>query len=132
MDVARRVLLAATARADALAAGDADRLRQLLHPEFIWTSHRGERFNRDDYVHSNIGGRNRWSGQTLQDPAVTVVGDVAVLRCTVVDTVDTGSGSTGDDELAHVIHIDEGTPWATFGKGPRCHTLSYRGPTRED
>jgi hypothetical protein len=93
MDVARRVLLAATARADALAAGDADRLRQLLHPEFIWTSHRGERFNRDDYVHSNIGGRNRWSGQTLQDPAVTVVGDVAVLRCTVVDTVDTGSGS---------------------------------------
>src|SRR5260370_38715291 len=92
MDVARRVLLAAKARADALAAGDADRLRQLLHPEFIWTSHRGERFNRDDYVHSNTDGRNRWSGQTLQDPAGTVVRGVAVRRCTVVDSVEAGNG----------------------------------------
>ena len=93
MDVAQQVLMAATARADALAAGDADRLRELLHRDFHWTSHRGEDFDRDAYVHSNTSGSNRWRSQTLHDPEVTVVGEVAVLRCTVVDCVDTGHGS---------------------------------------
>jgi hypothetical protein len=41
-------------------------------------------------VCSNTTGPNRWRKQTIHDPEVTVVGDVAVLRCTVADFVDTG------------------------------------------
>jgi hypothetical protein len=56
---------AALDRADALAHGDRERLRDLLHPDFRWTSHTGEQFDRDSYLRSNTDGTNRWSGQEL-------------------------------------------------------------------
>ncbi|TCC22430.1 hypothetical protein [Kribbella sindirgiensis] len=40
-------------------------------------------------------------------------------------------GSTPDDQLAHIIHVDEGTPRATFREATRRHTLTHRRPTRE-
>ncbi len=95
MDDRLDVLAAATARAEALVAGKADRLAQLLHPEFHWTSHRGERFDRDEYLRSNTGAAHRWKSQSLLDPEMTVLDGVAVLRCTVVDvvaSVDPGGG----------------------------------------
>jgi hypothetical protein len=49
-----------------IVAGDADRLRALLHPRFHWTSHTGERFNRDQYVEANTSGSNQWHSQTLR------------------------------------------------------------------
>lgn len=90
MDAEREVLAAAEARAAALAAGDAGALTGLLHPEFTWTSHRGERFDRDGYVRSNAG--HTWKGQEMGDVAVVVAGDAAVLTCTVTDEVDVGQG----------------------------------------
>jgi hypothetical protein len=64
----------------------------LLHPGFGWVSHRGEVFDRDGYVAANTApGRLRWRAQRLEDPQVRVVGDAAVLRCTVTDVV-TGAG----------------------------------------
>jgi hypothetical protein len=88
-DVIRR----AHERADALATGDRAQLSELLHPEFRWTSHAGERFDRAAYVRSNIGGRSQWFGQELSDVEVVVHEDTAVLRCAAVDTVDGGSGT---------------------------------------
>ena len=82
------VRAAASARADALARGDTDALRALLHPGFAWTSHRGETFDRETYVRRNTGGEVRWSGQTLEDVEVVVVGATAVLRCTAVDRIE--------------------------------------------
>jgi hypothetical protein len=83
------VLTAAVARADALARGDADALRDRMHPLFAWTSHRGDTFDREAYVRRNTGGDVLWHGQTLEDVRVVVVGDTAVLRCTAVDRVET-------------------------------------------
>ena len=40
------VLAAAEARAVALAAGDADALRELHHQDLRWTTHRGEVLDR--------------------------------------------------------------------------------------
>jgi hypothetical protein len=91
-DVVAQVLAAAEARADALAAADAARLGQLLHPEFHWVSHRGEHFDRDGYLHANTEGPTQWRSQVLVDPQVTVVDEVAVLRCTVLDSVSTDDG----------------------------------------
>ena len=92
MDPTAEVIRAAEERADALASGDAERLRELLHAEFRWVSHAGERFDRDSYVDSNTRGDLSWSEQKLIDVAVVAHARTAVLRCTVVDTVDRGHG----------------------------------------
>lgn len=86
------VLAAARDRGQALGRGDEQALRALLHPQFLWTSHRGETFSRESYLRSNVGGRNTWFGQELVDTVVVVEGDLAVLRCVVVDDVDIGAG----------------------------------------
>ncbi len=86
------VLAAAYARAKALGQGDEPALRRLLHAGFSWTSYTGELFDREAYLEANIRSRNQWHGQRLEDPHVVVVGDAAVLRCTVTDDVDTGAG----------------------------------------
>jgi hypothetical protein len=64
-----------------------------MHPQFRWTSHTGQQFDRESYVRANTGAGRRWSAQTLVDPEVIVVSDVAVLRCTAVDEVDSGWGT---------------------------------------
>ena len=79
-------------RAAALADGDADALMGLLHPEFHWTSHTGEHFDRARYVQANTGGAAVWHGQQLDDVEVRVVGATAVLWCTVTDDVTTSGG----------------------------------------
>ena len=86
MNQADEVLRAAEIRAAALADGEPDRLRRLLHPEFQWTSHRGDRFDRESYVLANTR-ELRWLKQRLEDPEVTVVGDTAILLCTMIDRV---------------------------------------------
>jgi hypothetical protein len=50
-----QVLAAARARADMLSAGDTAGLRALLHPAFGWISHRGEIFDREQYLAANTG-----------------------------------------------------------------------------
>ncbi|HSK34501.1 MAG TPA: nuclear transport factor 2 family protein [Propionicimonas sp.] len=93
MNIQQQVLAAARQRAAALAEHDQDRLRELLHPDLRWTSHTGERFDRDAYLRSNTGGSNRWSSQQLVDAEVVVHDETAVLRCLAVDTVDRGGGA---------------------------------------
>ena len=87
-----QVVAAALARADALASGDGEQLRSLLHPDFHWTSHLGEQFDRELYVASNTALSLTWNNQSLAGIAVIVVGDTAVLRCVVTDRVDHGRG----------------------------------------
>lgn len=87
------MLAAAYARAAALAAGDAATLRGLLHQRFGWVSHRGDIFDRDHYVAANTApGGVQWRAQRLEQPQVSVIGDAAVLRCTVTDVVTAADG----------------------------------------
>ena len=83
---ADEVLMVAELRASALVAGEPDRIRRLLHPEFRWTSHNGERLDREGFVRVNTR-ELRWVKQRLEDPEVTVVDDTALLLCTTHDTV---------------------------------------------
>lgn len=91
VNLGEAVLAAAQRRARALAAGDTDALVGLLHPDFGWTSHTGEYFDRDGYLPANLGGPTRWHSQILEDVTVTAVGDAAVLRCVVTDDVTEGA-----------------------------------------
>lgn len=52
----------------------------------------GESFDRASYLRSNAPGRTTWRGQDLGDPEVLVVGDAAVLRTVVTDTIDRVDG----------------------------------------
>ncbi|MBB6550779.1 nuclear transport factor 2 family protein [Nonomuraea rubra] len=88
----QEVIAAARERAAALAARDPERLRRSLHPGFHWTSHTGERFDRDGYVTANTAAAIAWQGQTLTEVEVVVCGQAAVLRCVVADDVITGEG----------------------------------------
>jgi Domain of unknown function (DUF4440) len=88
------VLARAEQRAAALAGADESALRALLHPDFRWTSHLGESFDREGYISANTSGHTVWRAQTLLDPEVVVTGDAAVLRCTVVDVVGAEAADT--------------------------------------
>jgi len=81
------VLAAARRRAEALSSGDPDELRRWLHEDFVWTSHRGEVFDRAAYLEANTR-RLRWVSQELVDPRVTVVGDTAIVVAAVHDVVE--------------------------------------------
>ncbi|MDF9277769.1 nuclear transport factor 2 family protein [Arthrobacter sp. EH-1B-1] len=86
------ILEAARKRADALSRHDSALLRGLLHPQFSWTSHKGDQFDRETYLQSNIDGQNTWHSQMLEDPKITMCGSAAVLTCIVRDDVTTAAG----------------------------------------
>lgn len=121
MSAADQVREAASARAAALAAGDAARLTDLLHVDFQWTSHTGEDFDRAAYVESNAGGRTVWHKQDLGDPTIAVVGDAAVLRTVVVDTIATTSGSETFRMPMTQVWVRSGPGWTCLAghAGPR-------------
>lgn len=115
------VLAAARLRATALAAGDADGLRALMHEECRWTSYAGLVLDRDDYVRRNtttVG----WAAQSLEEPVVRVIGDCAVLTGTVVDVV---AGEDGVPEefrlLITMTWVRDGGLWRLLAghAGPR-------------
>jgi hypothetical protein len=92
VETSQEVLEAARLRAAVLATGDAEKLRETLHPLFRWFSHTGERFDRESYVRSNTGGTTRWDRQELSEVKVVAHPHTAVLHCQVVDAVDHGTG----------------------------------------
>jgi hypothetical protein len=122
MNQADEVLLTAEARATALVVGEPDRLRRLLHPEFRWTSHRGEHLDREAYVLANTRAL-RWVKQRLEDPEVTVVGDTAILLCTADDTV------LRDGEELH-LRMPVTQVWVRQHKGWVC-LAGHAGPLLE-
>jgi RimJ/RimL family protein N-acetyltransferase len=81
------VLAAVRDRADALVAGDAERLTAVLHERFVWTSQRGVVFNRASHLAATIGDLT-WLAQDLTAVRVIVVGDLAVVTAMVHDVVD--------------------------------------------
>ncbi|GAA3705844.1 hypothetical protein GCM10022204_24260 [Microlunatus aurantiacus] len=120
MSAEDEVMAAATRRAEALERGDRDALESLLHPQFRWTSHRGETFERESYVDANTSGRTAWHSQRLGDADIQVVGDVAILCCTVTDDVTTGAGRA-------TFRMPMTTLWIRDAGGWRC-LAGHAGP----
>lgn len=120
MNADAEVLLAATMRADALGRGDRNRLEALLHPEFVWTSHTGETFDRTRYLDANTGGGTVWHGQQLEEVEIRVINEVAVLRCTATDDVTTATGRGS-------FTMPMTTTWIRDQHGWRC-LAGHAGP----
>ncbi len=121
MTDAAHVEAAAKARAEALARRDSRALRSLLHPQFVWTSHRGETFDVESYVAANTGAGSRWLGQALHDVRVAVVGSTAVLVGLVVDEVESADGPEIYRMLVTQTWVHEGDRWLCLAghAGPR-------------
>jgi hypothetical protein len=122
VNLADDVLTVAELRAGALVAGEPDRLRRLLHPEFRWTSHRGERLDREGYVRANTRDV-RWVKQRLEDPEVTVVGDTAIVLCTAHDTL-------VRDGVEQTFRMPVTMVWVRAHKGWVC-LAGHAGPPLE-
>jgi hypothetical protein len=117
-----KVLTAAEARATALAAGDVTALRELLHPAFGWVSHRGDMFDREQYIAANTGPSGiRWRAQRLTDVDVVVVEETAVLRAVVTDIVISVAGEQRLRMPMTQTWVRDGGPWRCLAghAGPR-------------
>ena len=121
MDPVQQVTAAATARAAALARHDVPALRKLLHPQFVWTSHRGDVFDRETYLAANSGEGLIWLGQALDEIRVEVAGSTAVLCCVVTDEVDRGGGREVHRMRVTQTWVRDGDLWQCLAghAGPR-------------
>lgn len=115
------VITAARERGAALVRGDAVALDHILHPDFGWISHQGQHFDRTSYIEANRQPGKRWYDQELRDPHVSVVDRTAVLRCTVRDTVDVGSGRPETFEMPMT------QTWVKIGVEWKC-LAGHAGP----
>ena len=104
---------AARRRAAALAAGDEAALRQLMHPDLVWTTFRGDVLGYEDYIAGNVRGGLRWRSQRLDGVTVTVAGDTAVLTAEVTDEV----SRDGRDQA---FHLRLTQTWVRTPQGWRC------------
>jgi len=117
-----KVLTAAEARATALAAGDVTALRELLHPAFGWVSHRGDIFDREQYIAANTGpSGTRWREQRLTHVDIEVVEQTAILRAVVTDTVITAAGEQRLQMPMTQAWVRDGGSWRCLAghAGPR-------------
>lgn len=114
------VLRAAQRRAAALVAGDAESLRELMHPLLQWTTFRGEVLTRDDYIAGNTSGALRWRSQQLDDVRVVVVEDSAVLTALVTDDV-----SRDGNDLTFTLRLTQ--TWVRGSDGWQCLS-GHAGP----
>jgi hypothetical protein len=113
------VLSAVHARAQALAAGDPEQLTRSLHERFVWTSHRGDVFNRSSYVTANTRDLV-WRSQVVDNPRVTVVGETAVVVGIVRDEVER-AGERAD----FAMRVTQ--TWVREGRQWRC-LAGHAGP----
>jgi ketosteroid isomerase-like protein len=123
MDATQEVIKAAEDRASALASGDAERLRGLLHEQFRWTTHVGQTFDRSEYIRRNTEGHTVWRSQALSNAHVVVVGDTAVLHAEVTDVV-----LSGEDEPT-TFRMPMTQVWVRLEGGWRC-LGGHAGPRR--
>ena len=122
MCVEEQIRSAAEDRASALAAGDVERLSELLHEDFRWTTHLGETYNRMEYVRRNTGGHTVWRSQDLSDVEVVVVGDTAVLHAEVTDVVMSQDGEPETFRMPMTqVWVRQGGDWTCLAghAGPR-------------
>ena len=118
---ANEVLVAAEARAAALAEGDAEQLSRILHEDFRWTAHQGATYNRQEYVHRNTEGQTVWRSQDLGNAEVVVVGDTAVLYAEVTDVVVRDAGPETYRMPMTQVWVRQGGDWKCLAghAGPR-------------
>ncbi|WP_028063201.1 nuclear transport factor 2 family protein [Solirubrobacter soli] len=114
-DGPRAAVLAATrARSAALVARDPDALRALHHPEFRFTTPRGDVRDRDAYVAGNTAGALVWRAQHLVEHEIVVSGDTAVLVGVVHDEFERAGEPGAHDMRITMVWVRRDDTWVAL------------------
>ena len=108
------VLAATRARSAALVARDADALRALHHPEFRFTTPRGDVRDRDAYIAGNTEGELVWRDQYLVEYDVVVAGDTAVLTGVVHDAFERAGQPGAHDMRITLVWVRHDGEWVVL------------------
>jgi uncharacterized protein DUF4440 len=99
----RAVLAASERRSAALVARDAGALRALHHPDFRFTTPRGDVKDLDAYIAGNTAGELVWRAQHLVSHEIVIAGGVAVLTGVMHDEFER-AGQAGMHDM-HVTFV---------------------------
>jgi len=108
------VLAATHARSAALVARDPAALRALHHPDFRFTTPRGDVRDRDAYIAGNTGGELVWRAQYLVSHEVVVAGDTAVLLGVVHDEFERAGVAGAHDMRLTLVWVREQGEWVAL------------------
>ena len=108
------ILAATRRRSAALVARDADALRALHHPDFRFTTPRGDVRDRDAYVAGNTAGELVWRAQHLVEHEIVLDGETAVLIGVVHDEFErTGEPGAHDMRLT-LVWVKHDDDWVVL------------------
>ena len=98
------------ARMDALVRGDADRMREILAPDFTYTNASGITCDREGYIAAYVTSAElTWLAQEPSELQVRIYGDAAVVTLDVHDRAEwSGELVEGDYRSLFVYVRDEG------------------------
>ena len=107
-----------SARSEALVAGDADRMREVLAGDFTYTNASGVSCGRDDYVASYVASPDiAWISQEATDQQIRMYGDSAVVTLDVHDRATwQGEPFEGDFRSMFVYVRRDGRWWCVAGQ----------------
>jgi ketosteroid isomerase-like protein len=108
------VLAATRARSAALVARDPDALRALHHPEFRFTTPRGDVRDRDAYIAGNTAGELVWRAQHLVEHEIVVHGDTAVLVGIVHDEFERAGEPGAHDMRLTLVWVRRDHAWVAL------------------
>ena len=99
-------------RADALVCGDADRMREILAPDFTYTNASGVSCSREEYVASYVGSSELvWLAQESSALLVRVYGDAAVVTLDVHDRGAWRGEPFEGDFRSMFVYVRRGGTW---------------------
>jgi hypothetical protein len=100
------------AKAEALARRDAEALRSLIHPEFLYINTRGQRFDREGYVAAFGGtGPIRFVAQSFRNIEVRDFGASAVAAMEVDDRFEVDGRVVAPTARSLCVFVRTGGRW---------------------
>jgi ketosteroid isomerase-like protein len=108
------ILAATRRRSAALVARDAEALRALHHPDFRFTTPRGDVRDRDQYLAGNTGGDLVWRDQYLVEHEVLTHGETAVLVAVVHDAFERAGVPGEHDMRLTLVWVKAGDDWVVL------------------
>ena len=101
-----------SARADALVRGDAERMREILAPDFTYTNASGVSCNLDEYVASYVGSSELvWLSQEPSALLVRIYGEAAVVTLDVHDRATWRGEPFEGDFRSTFVYVRRGGAW---------------------
>ncbi|MDA0159345.1 nuclear transport factor 2 family protein [Solirubrobacter ginsenosidimutans] len=108
------ILAVVRRRSAALVARDAAELRAVHHPDFRFTTPRGDVRDLEAYIAGNTGGALVWRAQDLVAPELVVAGEVAVLTGVMHDEFERAGEPGAHDMHVTFVFVERAGEWVVL------------------